>query len=361
MFKDKLNFSLLNLLILLVIFYIIMNTVNLWGGVISKLISIISPFLISFAIAYSLYPLVRKLKEKGVRKSLAVTLVVVLISSLFFCVVLITVPLVYDQIITLSKLISEVITEVSLRFSIDLGGFEDSVIGILNNVITKMGNYLSNGTLNIVEKSIDIISKFIIIYIVSIYFLSSMEDIRNKTKKFLKNKSNKYFNYFKVIDKELGNYLLGLVIFIIIQLFEYCILFFIIGHPNWLLLGILASVTTVVPYFGGLITNIIAVALASAVSTNVFIATLVICLVFPNIDSYIISPKVYGKTNNISPLWTIFSIFACGALFGFIGILIALPIYIVINRTYHFFEGDIKDKIDDIKTTKKDKKQIKNV
>ena len=139
----------------------------------------------------------------------------------------------------------------------------------------------------------------------------------------------------------------------VIQLFEYCFLFFIVGHPNWLLLGILASITTVIPYFGGLITNIIAVILASVVSTPVFIATLVICLVFPNIDGYVISPRVYGKTNNINPLWTIFSVFVGGALFGFFGILIALPAYIVINRTYHFFEDDIKDKIDDIKTTKK--------
>ncbi len=359
MFKDKLNFKLLNLLILLVIFYIVISTVNLWGEVISKLISIISPFAISFAIAYSMYPLVRKLQEKGVRKNLAVTLIVVLISSLIFGLILITIPLVYDQIIILSRLISEVVSDISLRFSINLGGFEDSVKNVLNNIITKMGNYVSTGTLDIVGKSVDFVTKFIIIYIVSIYFLSGMDDIRYKTKSFLRKKGSKYFNYFKIIDKELGNYLLGLVIFMVIQLFEYCFLFFIVGHPNWLLLGILASITTVVPYFGGLITNIIAVALASAVSTNLFIATLIICLVFPNIDSYIISPRVYGKTNNISPLWTIFSIFACGALFGFIGILVALPIYIIINRTYHFFEGDIKDRIDDIKISKRTKKQSK--
>lgn len=357
MFKDKLNFKLLNLLILLVIFYIAITTMDYWGGIISKLFSILFPFIISFAVAYALYPLVRKLQDKGVRKTLAITLVVVLTSTMLLGLVVITIPVVYEQLLTLSKLIGEVLSDISNRFAVDLGGFENSIIGILNDIITGVGKYVSTGTLDLVGKSIDFITKFIIIYVVSIYFLAGMDEIRDNVKELLMKKSKRSYSYVKAIDKELGQYLQGLVIFIVIQLFEYCILFFVVGHPNWLLLGMLASITTVVPYFGGLITNIIAVILASAVSTPVFIATLIICLVFPNIDSYVISPKVYGKTNNISPLWTIFSIFVGGALFGFIGILIALPVYIVIRKSYHFFENDIKDKIDDMKVSKRTSKK----
>lgn len=353
---DKLNFKLLNLLIILVICYVVISTFNWWGGVIERFISIIFPFIIAFAVAYALYPVVKKLTEKGVRKTLAVSFVVVLISSLIIGLIMITIPVVYEQTIILSRLIAQVTNNVSARFSVNLGSFEESITNVLNSIVGTMGNYISTGTLNIVGKSVDLITKFIIIYIVSIYFLSGMDDIRRNTKNFLKKKDNKLYKYVKTIDKELGNYLLGLLIFIIIQLFEYCFLFLVVGHPNWLLLGILASITTVIPYFGGLITNIIAVILASAVSTKVFIATIIICLVFPNIDSYVISPKVYGKTNSISPLWTIFSIFIGGSLFGFIGILIALPVYIIINRTYHFFKGDIKDKIIDIKISKITKK-----
>lgn len=356
MSNDKLNFKLLNLLIILVICYLVVSTFNWWGGVIERFISIIFPFIVAFAIAYAFYPIVRKLMDKGVRKTLAVSFVVVLISSLIIGLIIITIPVVYEQTIILSRLIAQVTSNISLKYSLNLGGFEESIMDILNSFLGTMGSYLSTGTLNVVGKSVDLITKFIIIYIVSIYFLSGMDDIRKNTKTFLKQKDYKLFKYVKTIDRELCNYLLGLLIFIIIQLFEYCFLFLIVGHPNWLLLGILASITTVIPYFGGLITNIIAVILASAVSTKVFIATLIICLVFPNIDSYVISPKVYGKTNSISPLWTIFSIFIGGSLFGFIGILISLPVYIVINKSYHFFKGDIKGKIMDIKVFKKTKK-----
>jgi len=353
MFKDKLNYKLVNLLLLLVIFYIAITTIGWWGGIILKVLSILCPFLIAFSIAYALYPITRKLQDKGVRKSLAVTLVVVVASIILFGLLIITIPLVYDQVVTLSKLVMEVISDFSSRFSLDLGGLENSIIDIFNTIISGIGKYLSTGTLSLVGRSINFITNFIIVYIVSIYFLSGMDDIRKNIKFWLKKRNDKSFAFVKAIDKDLGQYLHGLLIFIVIQLFEYCILFFIIGHPNWLILGILASVTTVIPYFGGLIINIIAVILASVVSTPVFIATLAICIICPNIDGYIISPKIYGRTNCINPLWTIFAVFVGGALFKFIGILIALPVYIIINRTYRFFKDDIKDKIEEIKNNKK--------
>ena len=149
------------------------------------------------------------------------------------------------------------------------------------------------------------------------------------------------------MDHEIGNYFHGLAIFMVIQFIEYSFLFWIIGHPNWLLLGTLACVTTIIPYFGGLITNIIAVIIASVISTPLFILTLIITLIFPNIDGYVISPRIYGKTNNINPIWTIFAVFAGGALYVFLGIIVALPLYIILKCTYNFFKKDIYGKIDD--------------
>ena len=65
MFKDKLNYKLLNILILAAIVYIGILTSNLWLGAIKKIISILIPFVVAFAIAYSFYPIVKKLKKKG--------------------------------------------------------------------------------------------------------------------------------------------------------------------------------------------------------------------------------------------------------------------------------------------------------
>lgn len=345
MLKNKLNYKLLNILMLAAVIYLALITMDYWWGFIGKIISIIFPFVIAFAIAYAFYPAVRKLQQKGVRKNLAVTIVILIVFILLVSILSVTVHLFYDQLVVLSGIIGDVITDISNKFSINLGEFRDTINGVMDNIIKGAGQYLSNGTINFVNKSIDFLTKFIIVAIVSIYFLVDMENIRNNVKSFLKRRKSNQYELVKSMDKELGQYLSGLAIFMVIQFFEYSILFWIVGHPNWLLLGILASITTIIPYFGGLITNVIAVVLASVVSVPLFIATLVICLVFPNIDGYIISPKVYGKTNNINPLWTIFAVFAGGALYGFIGIVIALPLYIIINCIFNFYKDDIQEKI----------------
>lgn len=344
MFKNKLNYKLLNLLMLSVIIYLCIQTFNWWGGIVSKIFSILLPFLIAFVIAYAIYPCVRSLQKKGIRKSIAITFIILLAICVIVLLIYVTVPLVYEQLISLSKLLTNFIGTISTKFKLNLGNFEDTINLSLNKLISGVGEYVSNGAFDFVSRSIDILTKTIIVVIVSIYFLIDMDKIRQKVKLLLKRINNRAFLYVKCIDNELLNYLEGLVIFMGIQLVEYSLLFFLIGHPNWLLLGILASLTTVIPYFGGIATNIIAVILASAVSTKLFILTAIICLVFPNIDGYIISPKVYGKTNDTNPVWTIFAVFAGGALYGFLGIVIALPLYIVLKVSYNFFKDDIYGK-----------------
>lgn len=351
MFKDKINFKLLNILIFALIIYLGILTFNVWGSIIDKIISIIIPFLIAFSIAYAFYPIVRKLRKKGLSNSVSVTIVAGTVIFIMLGLIFITIPLVYDQVVLLSKSIGEVMSDLSTKLAINFGDFQTSVNGIMDNLVQSVGRYLSDGTVNFVGKATSLLSSAIIIVILSVYFLADMEKIRKEVSSILQRnkKRKKLYEYVKVLDTELGQYLNGLAIFIGIQFVEYTLLFRIIGHPNWLLLGILAALTTVIPYFGGLITNIVAVILASVVSTPLFIATLIVCLVFPNIDGYVISPKVYGKTNNVNAMWTIFAVVAGGALFGIVGIMISLPVYIAINCTYNFFKEDIYDKVSNIK------------
>ena len=350
MFKDKMNYKLLNILIFALIVYICILTFNVWGTIIAKVLGIIFPFVIAFGLAYAFYPIVRKLRSKGLSNTVSVSIVAGTVIFVIFGLIIITVPLVYDQLVLLSQSVATVMTDLSSKFDINFGDFQTTINTMLDNIIQSAGRYVSDGRLNLVGRAFDFVSQSIIILILSVYFLADMERIRAEFSKLLqRNKERrKAFEYVKVLDKELGQYLNGLAIFIGIQFVEYTLIFKLIGHPNWLLLGVLASLTTVIPYFGGLITNIIAVILASVVSTPLFIATLVVCLIFPNIDGYIISPKVYGKTNNVNAMWTIFAVVAGGSLFGIPGIMFSLPVYIALNCTYNFFKKDIYNTVTSI-------------
>ena len=349
MYKNRINYKLLNLLILMGLLYIIVTNIGTWYNILGSIFSVCFPFILAFGIAYALNPVVRKLVSKGLSRPVAVTIVVILVTAIIIALLVITLPLLYNQLITFANSFGKVIEDIGDKFNINLSSLEDIGGGYLDSLIASIGNVVKDGTIDIVGKTASILGKIIITFVVSIYFLAYMDKIRNVVGEFLKKTKYKLYRYVRAVDYELSNYLKGLLLFMIIQFFEYSLVFLIVGHPNWFLFGILASLTTVIPYFGGLITNLLALLTASVISPNLFIATVIICLIFPQLDGYVISPRVYGKTNNINPLVTIMMVSIGGTVFGILGIIIALPIYIVISSSYRFFKNDIKKGVKKVK------------
>ena len=351
--KGKINYKYINILMIFGIIYLLFLMKDLWIGVVLKIIGILLPFVIAFAIAYVLYPFLKYLTNKKIPKSLAVFIIIFVLVLLVRLTMYYVVPLFINQLINLLSNLGKISTDLATKYGIDTKIINDTISEYSAKIIKGIGDFISSGSfIGILSKSVDYLSKFVIIFIVSIYFLVDMQKIRNTVKKGLMRSNLKRYYLLLNIDSEITSYLKGLGIFMIIQFFEYTFLFLIIGHPNFLLLGVLACITTVIPYFGGIITNAIALIISSVVSTKLFILTLIITIVFPNIDGYIISPKIYGKTNQLPPLLTIFAVFAGGALFGFAGIVIAVPLTIVITAIIKSYKNEISLKI------KKVKKQI---
>ena len=225
---------------------------------------------------------------------------------------------------------------------------------VSTDILKNVGTYISDGAINVLNASISVITNLIIIVAVSVYLLWDMDKIRSWIKEQLGSKRGRFYKYIKRLDTEINNYFNGLLKTILIQFIEYTIVFALIGHPNYLVLSILAAVTTIVPYFGGLLVNILAVVIASVISTKLLILTILVCIICPNIDGYIIGPKVYGKTNHLPALVNIFAVFAGGILGGFWGIVISLPVTIIIITTFKFFREDINQKIVTIKEKKQE-------
>ena len=349
MFPNKLNYKIINLTFLLGLLYIAVTNIGVWWGVFLKMVSVMAPFIIGFVFAYAFTPFINLLRRKGISKNLAVTITVLGSVLLVGGIIAIVLPLFYDQLSLLIKMVKEVIDNVGTKFNLNLGSFEIKITDYLNDALKDIGGVISSTTIDVLSKSIGFAGKFIVGFVGFIYFLADMGKIRYWFKELLLSIDKKAYEYFKCLDVEISNYLKGLGLFMLIQLFEYGFLFFIIGHPNWLILGVLACLTTIIPYFGGLITNILAIIMASVVSVPLVIATIVICLIFPQVDGYFISPKVYGKTNDINPLITIMVVSVGGTLAGMGGIVVALPCYLFVRTTYKFFEKDLEKGLDKVK------------
>ena len=347
--KNKINFRLVNFTILILAIFLLYSVKGLWMGAIDKILAILFPFLISFAIAYALYPFLKKLMEKGLPKWLSVLIVSLLSFGLFILLIILVIPLLYEQTLLFISNYSTFLTHISSKYEVNFGELQSTLSDFSSNLITEFGNSISAGAMGIVNASFSIIAAFVVVIFVSIYILIDMDKIRIAVKDYLKQKKKKTYNYVKLLDKEITNYFTGMGKNMLYQLIEYTTVFFLIGHPNYLLLGVLSAVTNLIPYFGGFIVNILALIIASVISTKLTILTLIVCLICPQLDSYVIAPRVYGKTNNIHPLVNIFAVFAGGVLWGFWGILIALPVTIIIMATFKYFRKDIGNRIDDLK------------
>ena len=349
MLKNKLDFKLINLAIIVLIITLLYLSKGLWGYIVGKIFSIGFPFLIAFVIAYALYPYVQKLMSHKLSKKVSVGIIVLLILIILGLLITIIFPVLFDQMGSLFNAILIFIKEISMKYNIDITTLQNTLSNFFNEIIKSFSVWVSNGVLTVIATSLSYLSTFIIILAVSIYFLSDMDVIREYLKKFFKKKGKKTYNYVKALDNSMENYLNGFTKIIIISFFEYSIIFLIIGHPNAIMLGFLASISNLIPYFGGVFTNIIALITAFVVSPSLFIKTLIVFLVLSFIDTYVINPYVYGKTNEIRPIIIIFSVFAGGILFGISGIVISLPLAILILTTIKYYKEDILDKIDEIK------------
>ena len=99
-----------------------------------------------------------------------------------------------------------------------------------------------------------------------------------------------------------------------------------------LILGIFIGAMDMIPYFGSIISWVVATLIAfmtGGVWKGVWVA--IILLVLQQFDGNILGPKVMGDSLEIRPLWIIFAVSVGGALFGFIGMLISVPIVAIMR------------------------------
>lgn len=349
MIKNKLSFKLINITLIVLIVTLLYLCGGLWGGIISKILEILFPFLVAFVVAYALHPFVVKLVKLKIPEKISVVIVLLVVLGLFILVGTLAIPLLIEQLGSLFNGIITFIKEISVQYDLDFGPLQKTLSNTFNDIIKGLGTWVSNGALSVISTSVSYVTTFIITAAASVYFLVDMKKIKDMAKTYFKRKGNRTFNYVKAIDDSMEDYLEGFMKIMLISFVEYTFAFFIIGHPNALLLGFIAALGNLIPCFGGIFTNIIALITAFVVSPALFIKALIVFAVLSIVDSYVINPAVYGKSNNLHPILVIFSIFAGGILFGLIGIVISLPLTILLLTTYKYFKKDIEGKIEDLK------------
>jgi len=311
--------------------------------------NIIEPFIYSIAIAYILNSLVVFISKKfNIQRNHAVNIIFISFLILVILIAFFIMPLLYRQI-----------TSLITNLPSYINNFFDSINPIINNFLNKKQQFINpqeitekissgiinyfnqssqNITASIWHSSLSILNIFSIIFIAPIlifYFLKDWNSIIKTVNNLLpKNNSDDVKKIIKEIDSILMQYLQGqLNVCIILALF-YGISLSLTSLSFGLIIGLLTGLFSFIPF----------VAIISGFTTALIVAIfdwgfdfyklLLISGIFifgQFMEGNFITPKLIGDKIGIHPLWIIFSLFFFGSIFGFIGIIFAMPLTAIIS------------------------------
>jgi predicted PurR-regulated permease PerM len=183
--------------------------------------------------------------------------------------------------------------------------------------------------------------------IVSIYVLNNLEHVAASSKRLLYSifsvdMSKKLLDYLDFVDRTFMGFITGkLLDSAIVGLICY-IFCAIVGMPYALLVSVIVGVTNIIPFFGpfiGAVPSAFIILMVSPIKCLVFV---IFVIVLQQVDGNIIGPKILGSTVGINGFWVMFSIILGAGLFGFWGMLLGVPVFVVI---YAAINGHVERKL----------------
>ncbi|CAN5454224.1 AI-2E family transporter [soil metagenome] len=139
---------------------------------------------------------------------------------------------------------------------------------------------------------------------------------------------NAYYRIFQLLGERLFGWVRGTLIAMVAVALLSMIALYSIGVQYWLLLGVVMGLTEFIPIFGPWIGGIPATLIAFLDDPTKGLWTAGAVIVIQQIESYVITPWAMSQAAKIHPLVTLFALIVFGSIFGFLGILLALPIVI---------------------------------
>ena len=179
------------------------------------------------------------------------------------------------------------------------------------------------------------IKNIIIGLIVMAYLLNMKEKLLRQSRKLIfaalpVNWARAVIRECQFINKMFGGFIVGKVVdSIIIGILTFVVLSFM-QMPYTMLVSVIVGVTNVIPFFGPFIGAIPCFALILMVSPIKSVYFAVAILVIQQLDGNVIGPRILGNSTGLSSFWVLFSILLFGGLFGFVGMIIAVPLWAVI-------------------------------
>lgn len=325
---------------------------------------IIYPCLISIVTAYLFNPLVIRLEKYKIPRVCSVILIILALLIIFILIIAYALPIIYMQITAIlnflvnkipslkPKIIPSLLEFLNIRIDEDL--FNHLSQNVTENYLAYFFDTLkiaSSFMIQMLSSSLSLVHTISLVVITPVVFLYVLRDLP-----LIIEKANnlipipyreKVKDYFSEVNYIIFNYLKGQINVCIAMMIFYSVGLSILGLKHSIIIGILSGALTFIPYVGPLLYSTIGFLSAVTQFSDWLesVAILLLLLVGQLIDSNILVPLLIGKKVHIHPVVIIIGITMCASYFGFIGILLFIPIIAIFKMSiklaiYRYHKSD---------------------
>jgi predicted PurR-regulated permease PerM len=312
--------------------------------------NILMPFIAGVVIAFLLAPTVARLEAWGIRRTLASLAVLVAFLVGVALVFTLLVPLIQTQIVTLIGKMPGFVTflQEQLGNLFDLLQEKlpaDQVQKVQDAVGSKLGEALSwlgslfQGLVTSSFALLNIVSLVIVTPIVTFLVLRDWEKMVGLIDEYLPRQSLATVReQARIVGDMLVGFVHGQALVCLVLAIYYGTTLTFAGLDSGLALGLLIGVLAVIPILGGLTGFVLALGLAAS-QYGTWREVIIVCVIFAvgqTVEGNLLTPKLVGDRIHLHPVWVLFALFAGGSLFGFIGLLFAVPMAAVAGVLIRF-------------------------
>lgn len=309
---------------------------------------ILLPFVVGLVIAYLLTPIADQLERLGVNRMIASLLLVTFVVLAFVWVILLIAPLLGSQLVSFIDNVPDYINRLQKLVSNrpwvqDIFGGSFNADRSMSDLVTQGIGWITGFLRSLWSGGRALVSLFSLIVIapvVGFYFVSDWHRMIARVDDWVPVHHRATVRQLaREVDAAISGFIRGQTAVCLLLGSFYAIALTLSGLNFGLLIGLVSGLITFIPYVGsttGLVLSL-GVAIAQFWPEWTSIATvLAIFIVGQFIEGNILSPKLVGESVGLHPVWLIFALLAFGYLFGFVGLLVAVPLAATIGVLARF-------------------------
>lgn len=333
-------------------------TAALFGVFLYVFRDILLPFAAGMALAYFLDPVADRLERVGLSRLMATTVILVSFLVLLILGLVLLVPLIAQQVGDFAKVLPGLLTQLQtlitnynpewLRstFGIDPENLRQGLNSLLTNSFTLLAGVFTS-IWSSASALFSIAGLFVVTPVVAFYMLLDWDHMVAVIDSWVPRENvDTVRQIASDINAATAGFVRGQGTVCLLLGAMYATGLSLVGLNFAVLVGMIAGIISFIPYVGSLVGLVVALALAFVQfwpEWQWIVATAAVFAVGQFIEGNILQPRLVGKSVGLHPVWLMFALFAFGALFGFVGLLVAVPAAAAIAVLVRFAIGRYLD------------------